>query len=223
MPVNYVGNERLLGTNSPSLLNAPTEYNRRYQDDLNNLLRLYFITLDNFTANVIDVAGTRFFSAPYGSFENRATVTLASANTAYAIPFSDFTGGNDVSVVTDGSALTRITVSNAGIYVLQVCLQFANSSTTTLGDVSVWLAKNGTNVANTNSFATIPLQHGSSIPGYTSMFFSQTLSLQANDYLQLYTSANVATITLPYSAALASPTRPATCSAVGNLTYVSRL
>jgi hypothetical protein len=34
---------------APSLLVAPTDYSQRYQDQLNNALRLYFNQVDNFT------------------------------------------------------------------------------------------------------------------------------------------------------------------------------
>jgi hypothetical protein len=38
----------LTRTKTPALPVAPTEYSRQYQDQLNNILRLYFNTLDNF-------------------------------------------------------------------------------------------------------------------------------------------------------------------------------
>lgn len=34
-------------TKSPNLPNAPNEYNRQYQDQLNKVLRLYFAQLDS--------------------------------------------------------------------------------------------------------------------------------------------------------------------------------
>jgi hypothetical protein len=37
---------------APNLLIAPTEYQQRYIDQLNNALRLYFNQIDNFTQNV---------------------------------------------------------------------------------------------------------------------------------------------------------------------------
>jgi hypothetical protein len=36
-------------TKAPTLPLAPVEYDRAYQDTLNNILRQYFVTLDNFT------------------------------------------------------------------------------------------------------------------------------------------------------------------------------
>ena len=37
---------------APNLLVAPVDYNKQYQDQLNNALRLYFNQLDNFTAQI---------------------------------------------------------------------------------------------------------------------------------------------------------------------------
>lgn len=43
----------LTRTRAPALPIAPVEYNRQYQDQLNNILRLYFNTLDNFIAQLM--------------------------------------------------------------------------------------------------------------------------------------------------------------------------
>lgn len=43
----------LTRTRAPALPIAPTEYNRQYQDQLNNVLRIYFNTLDNFIAQLM--------------------------------------------------------------------------------------------------------------------------------------------------------------------------
>jgi hypothetical protein len=40
----------LRSSKAPNLLIAPVDYDQRYQDQLNNALRLYFNQVDNFTA-----------------------------------------------------------------------------------------------------------------------------------------------------------------------------
>lgn len=40
----------LRSSKAPNLLIAPVDYDQRYQDQLNNALRLYFNQIDNFTA-----------------------------------------------------------------------------------------------------------------------------------------------------------------------------
>jgi hypothetical protein len=53
---------------APNLLVAPTEYQQRYIDQLNNALRLYFNQIDNFTQNVT--------VPPSGTTANRPTERL---------------------------------------------------------------------------------------------------------------------------------------------------
>jgi hypothetical protein len=41
----------IIPTNAPNLPLGPEQYERQYTDQLNNVLRLYFKTIDNFTQN----------------------------------------------------------------------------------------------------------------------------------------------------------------------------
>ena len=50
--------ETLLRTKAPALPYAPQEYNRRYHDELNNILRLYFNTLDTLIGQLSLMAST---------------------------------------------------------------------------------------------------------------------------------------------------------------------
>ena len=45
-------------TKAPALPVAPTDYSRQYQDQLNNVLRLYFSQLDNFIAQLMASSST---------------------------------------------------------------------------------------------------------------------------------------------------------------------
>ena len=53
---------------APNLLVAPVDYDQRYQDQLNNALRLYFNQIDNFEQNVTVPAS--------GTTANRTTESL---------------------------------------------------------------------------------------------------------------------------------------------------
>ena len=49
----------LRSSKAPNLLVAPVDYDQRYQDQLNNALRLYFNQIDNFEQNVtVPASGT---------------------------------------------------------------------------------------------------------------------------------------------------------------------
>jgi len=108
----------LIPPKSPSLPVGPTEYDQRYQDQLLNVLRLYFNTLDNTFGSLLGVGGGggKFIRSPYGSFQD-TTVQTAPANTAQVMRFDTTDLTNDVSVVshtvafTASRALTTLTVS----------------------------------------------------------------------------------------------------------------
>ena len=50
---------------APNLLIAPTEYQQRYIDQLNNALRLYFNQVDNFEFSLADTNGGGYLSFPH--------------------------------------------------------------------------------------------------------------------------------------------------------------
>ena len=108
----------LIPPRSPSLPVGPLEYDQRYQDQLLNILRLYFNTLDNTFGSLLGVGGGggKYIRFPYGAFQD-TTVQTAPANTAQVMRFDTTNLTNDVSVVahtvafTASRALTTLTVS----------------------------------------------------------------------------------------------------------------
>jgi hypothetical protein len=108
----------LIPPKSPSLPVGPLEYDQRYQDQLLNILRLYFNTLDNTFGSLLGVGGGggKYIRSPYGSFQD-STIQTAPANTAQVMRFDTSDLTNDVSVVshtvafTASRALTTLTVS----------------------------------------------------------------------------------------------------------------
>lgn len=62
----------------PNLPFAPTQYDSRYQEALNNVLRLYFNRLDSFFAKLEANGGASSLVFPYGGFNQSAVTTLSS-------------------------------------------------------------------------------------------------------------------------------------------------
>jgi hypothetical protein len=108
----------LIPPKSPSLPVGPLEYDQRYQDQLLNVLRLYFNTLDNTFGSLLGVGGGggKFIRFPYGAFQD-TTVQTAPANTAQVMRFNTTDLTNDVSVVprtavfTGSISTTNLTVA----------------------------------------------------------------------------------------------------------------
>ena len=282
----------LLPPKSPNLLVSPQDYDRLYQEQSNNALRIYFNQLDNvFQTLLSNSPGGAYIRFPYGSFQD-TTVQTAPANTAQVIRLNTssltngislgshtavFTGTIDdgtppgagtvltVSAITSGpiylgmtltggaiSAGTKVVsqtsgtaggtgayvvsisqertslsitgtiqselvVTDAGIYNLQFRVQYQNVNAADK-IASVWLRVNNTDVVGSNSFVTVPLGTHDALA--TGSYF---MSLVANDYVEIWWSADSADISILSAVAGTSPTRPTTASVIATLSFVSAL
>jgi hypothetical protein len=219
MPVAYKG--VVAPTNSPRLPIAPTEYNQRFVDQLINVLRLYFGTIDNFTQVITSGSGASALHFPYGAFQSTVTQT-ATANTATLLTFNQTDFSNDVTLVSG----SKIHVASPGIYNLQFSVQVANSDTADQ-DVSIWLRQGNdggtsTDIVGSTGLVSVPSKHGST-PGHGINGWNYYLSMAADDYIQIYWSTTNTSVTIDAYAAGAGPTRPSTASAVATLSFVSAL
>jgi hypothetical protein len=70
----------LIPPKAPNLLVAPpSEYEARYQEQLNNALRLYFNTIDNFSQQFSSNSGGAYLKFPNGAFHQDGYTTLTNA------------------------------------------------------------------------------------------------------------------------------------------------
>ena len=88
----------LLPPKSPNLLVSPDDYDKRYQEQFNNALRIYFNQLDNTFQSILGTTpGGAFIRFPYGAFED-TTVQTAPANTVQVMRFNSTTYSNGISL-----------------------------------------------------------------------------------------------------------------------------
>lgn len=200
----------------PALPQATDAYARAYQDQTNNVLRLFFNRLCNGLNAILSVNGGANIQFPYGAFQSDVDQT-ATINTATAMTFNVTDYSNAVSVVSN----SRITVTTAGIYNLQWSGQFENADTQ-LHDASVWIRVNGTDVVGSNGLVSVPNKHGG-VNGHTVVAWNYFVELQANQYVELWWSTDDAQVSLQYYAAGVTPTRPTTASVIATLSFVSAL
>jgi hypothetical protein len=198
----------------PAAPALPLPTSRDYPNELNNVLRLYFNQLSQRLQALSGGSGGQYLQTVYGAFENTATQTL-TANTATAMVWSQTDYANGVSL----SSSSRLNVTATGIYNLQFSTQFQNTDTS-LHDANIWLRINGTDVVGSTGLASIPNSHGGT-PGHTITGWNFFLSLNKNDYVELYCSVDSTQVTIQAYAAGTSPTRPSTASNVVTLTFVS--
>jgi hypothetical protein len=199
---------------APNLPLAPNEYERRYFDQLTNTMRLYFNQLDKILSQLNASNQAAVINVPYLAVQDTVSHTV-TANTANAMTFDTVDYSNNCSLV----STSQFKVTYAGIYNLQFSTQFQNTDTQ-IHDVSIWLRKNGTNLAGSTGFVSVPNTHGG-VDGHAIVGWNFYLSLAANDYIEIYWSTTDATVTIQAYAAGVSPTRPTTASNVATLTFVS--
>jgi hypothetical protein len=153
-------------------------------------------------------SGSSTSTGYYGSFFDTTTQTHTSADTAKAMtlnqtPPAAGTEASGVSIVSG----SRITVANAGVYNIQFSAQLDNSDSQE-HDADIWIALNGTTVANSNTQVTVPNSHGST-NGNAVAAWNFVLTLAAGDYIELMWSVQDVSISLPtYSAVSPHPATP---------------
>ena len=208
-----------LDTPAPPNLGTPDVlYSESYFRQTNGGLNVYFNKLRNLFGALLGPRGGKFLNLPYGAFQDSTDQTAANTTTAYAITFdtTDFTNGVTLS------NSSRLNVAQAGIYNLQFSIQFKN--TTNDGqDVDVWLRKNGTNIANSNSRFHLPARKSGGDPSHLIAALNFFVSLAASDYVEIMWRPTDVGVSLEHFATSSSPTRPAIPSVIATLSFVSNL
>ena len=143
-----------------------------------------------------------------GSFLD-LTDQSAEVNTATAITFDTTVISSGVSIVAD----SRITFARKAVYNLAFSAQLVNASTTDDATVSIWLSKNNSAVANSNSEVTVVKKHAGG-DGKLVAAWNFFVDVNEGDYVELYWSTTVAATTIAHQAAQTSPARPATPSVI---------
>ena len=151
----------------------------------------------------------------YGSFQNTADQTFATANTATKIVLNttDFIRG----MTRSGSTITDIT---SGIYNVQFSLQMANTGTS-IQEIELWLRKNGSDIAGTATKFSITSSHGG-VDGYVVPVANFFVQLSTTDTLELWGAVTSTNLYIEAYAAQTSPyARPSIPSTVLTLSQVA--
>jgi hypothetical protein len=208
---------------APSLPLAPDEWDRRFQDQYSNVLRLYFNRLDDFIARLQTSTGGAGIQLPYGAFSSdQDQTTTANTATLMTLNTTDFASGVSISS-------SKIRVANAGIYNLQFSAQFQNTDNQ-IQDISIWLRQGndgGTSadIAGSTGYVSIPARKSASAgeEAHEIIGWNYYLSMAVDDYVQIYWSATNASVTIQAYPTSTGPVRPSTQSVVATLSFVSAL
>ena len=69
---------RIINPAPPNLPLGTEQYDRRYQDQFTNILRLYFNQLKNALGELLNTEGGKYLNFPYGAFHQNGNTTLSS-------------------------------------------------------------------------------------------------------------------------------------------------
>jgi len=209
-------NLTLRPTVAPRLPSVTPEYDASMLDSENNILRLYFAQLDNFTQSLISGNGGKFLSPPYGAFSD-FTSQSAAANTATLLGMATTDFSNDVTL-----SSSKITVTSSGIYNLQFSVQIQNLDNAPQ-DMVIWLRQNGVDIVGSTGNVGISARKSAGVPSHDIKGWNYFLSMNAADYVEIYWSVTNALVTIETYAASVAPTTPSTASVVVTLSFVSAL
>ena len=199
----------------PSLSVSGAVYSQSVQNQNNSTLRLFFTRLLNAMQSVFGPRGGKYLNNPYGAFQSTVDQTAAAANTAYAMTLNTTDYANGVSVASS----SRITVADSGIWNLQWSGQFENHDSQD-HDARVSLKINGTVVVGSTGFFAIPSKHGS-VNGHALVGWNYFLSLNENDYVELWWETDSTQVSIQTYAAAGN--YPSTASLIATISFVSNL
>ena len=139
----------------------------------------------------------------WGSFYDTTTQTKSSTASEYPITLNSVSGSNGIS---RASLTERVVFDYPGVYSITFSAQIDNS---TADDqlATIWLKKNGVNLADSASVTSIPKKHGAD-NGQIITTVNYVLELQANDYLETYWRGDSTNLRLVTLSSASLPNRP---------------
>jgi plastocyanin len=216
------------GFRAPALPLAQPIYDRRQMDELLRALRIYFNVLDSEVPiqSELFIGGGWGLTIPHIAASD-STDQRTADDTETVVKWNTLDSGFGWTLNSPGSA----TADYAGVYTIRYSLQFANTDNAQ-HTATVWLQKNGSDVANSATSFSVPARKNPSTPGFICAYSEATFTVAVGDEIELYWATDKADVVSPaadgvfmfHDAAQTTPfVRPAIPSAIGSITFVSAL
>lgn len=214
----------------PNLPLGTEQYERRYQDQYSNVLRLYFNRLFNALSTLFNRLGGQYLNFPYVAASDTADQYATANDTPTVVTWNTLNAGNGFTLNTDSTATAQV----SGLYKITYSLQFANTDNAA-HDAIVWLRINDStpanDVAGSTTIFTLPARKSAGVPSYVCGYSEVVFAMNAGDTVGLWWGTDAAAssggalgVLIDYRAAQTTPMPyPATPSAIGSITFVSNL
>ena len=212
-------------TKAPNLVISDKEYKIDNEAQFRNQLRLYFNQVDSGFEQILIGEGGSNLSFPHIAASHNADQEAGGDDTPTKVLWDTLETAKGFTLNGDSTATAQYT----GVYKIDYGLQLANTANA-LHDVKVWLQVNGSNVPRSSVVFTMPARKSSGVPSLLLAYSSIVFSVEAGQSFALYWATDQAYesgvtdgVYLWYEAATTSPyVSPATPSAIGSITFVSR-
>lgn len=225
-------NTRIINPAVPNLPLGTDQYERRYQDQFTNVLRLYFNQLRNALGELFGTNGGRYIQFPHIAASDAALQYATAANTPTIVQWSSLDAGSGFTLNANSTATAQI----PGVYKITYSLQFANNDNA-IHDAIVWLRTDGVSpstaddVPNSTTVFTLQARKSALLPNFVCGYSEVVFPMNAGDSVSLWwgtdqaaTSGGATGIYIDYRAAQTTPMPyPAVPSAIGSITFVSAL
>jgi hypothetical protein len=183
---------------SPTVAGALTNTKPTAPD---NVIPLAACITSDATTGIIFVRPTIQQMQYYGVFTKTTDQTPAVINTEYRLTFDNTQISNGVTI---GGTTSQIIVPESGLYQFDATVQLTSGSSSSK-NIWVWWKKNGTAIANSARLVTSDVNNG-----YIPIALNETVSLAANEYVELAFAADSTNVTVDSVAATAfAPAAPA--------------
>ena len=223
---------RIINPAVPNLPLGTDQYDRRYQDQYSNVLRLYFNQLRNGLGLLLGDEGGQFLSFPHIAASDDQNQYATAANTPTIVQWSSLDSGGGFTLNANYTA----TAQYSGIYKITYSLQFANNDNA-IHDAIVWLRVDGSSatslndVPNSTTIFTLQARKSALLPNFVCGYSAVVFTLNAGESVGLWWGTDQAATsggaTGVYMYALAAQTSPmaypATPPALGSITFVSSI
>jgi hypothetical protein len=188
------------GVVPPNLPVAPTDYQVRYQDQLTNILRLFFSQMANRVNS----------PTAHASYFDTTTQTNPVAD---AVNIFTYNSVVTQQAVTRGVPTSRIFVAQTGIYNFQFSAQLDKTGGSASA-VYIWPRINGVNLPDSATKIVIDGPNNEIVAAWNFV-----LVMEANDYFELAWQSSDTNVVIPYVAATGNI--PAIPSIIMTVTWVS--
>ena len=212
-------------TKAPNLVISERDYKIDNEAQFRNQLRLYFNQVDSGFEQILIGEGGSNLSFPHIAASHNADQEADGDDTPTKVLWDTLETAKGFTLNANSTA----TAQYSGIYKVDYGLQLANTANA-LHDAKVWLQVNGSNVPDSSVVFTLFARKSPNNPSLLLAYSSIVFSVEAGQSIALYWATDQAYesgvtdgVYLWYEAATTSPyVSPATPSAIGSITFVSR-